>query len=77
MDNQAKITNLIIRLIFLAVLAFSCFSILQPFFGIVIWAAILATSIYPVMEWLKVRLGGRTKLAVTLLVLVGIAIIIF
>ncbi|MGK7945928.1 MAG: AI-2E family transporter [Microcystaceae cyanobacterium] len=76
MDNQAKITNLIIRLIFLAVLALGCFRILQPFFGIVIWGAILATSIYPVMEWLKVRLGGRTKLAVTLLVLVGIAIII-
>ncbi|MGK7932481.1 MAG: AI-2E family transporter [Microcystaceae cyanobacterium] len=76
MDNQAKVTNLIIRLVFLAALAFGCFAILRPFLGIVIWGAILATSIYPVMEWLKNVLGGRTKLAVILLCLVGIGIII-
>jgi predicted PurR-regulated permease PerM len=76
MDNQTKVTNLIIRLIFLAVLAFGCFTILRPFFGVVIWGAILATSVHPLMEWLKKILGGRTKLAVILLGLVGIGIII-
>ena len=60
----------------LLVLLYWCFTIIAPFLHIVIWAAIISISLYPVHLSLSAKLGGRTKTSSIVLVLVGLAIII-
>ena len=53
-----------------------CYQIVSPFIAMIVWAAIISIAIYPMYQSLTQRLGGRHKLAATLLVLLGIAIIV-
>jgi predicted PurR-regulated permease PerM len=53
-----------------------CYRILSPFIGILLWAIIIAVSIYPAYLWLKARLGGRGKTAAIVLVVIGLAILL-
>lgn len=53
-----------------------CLQILGPFISIVAWGAIIAVAIYPLFLKLVDKLGGRRKLAVTLIAVLGIAIIL-
>ena len=54
---------------------FWCHAILSPFIQIVVWAMVIAVALYPLHRSMTSRLGGREKLSVVLLVLLGIAII--
>ncbi|MGL5034146.1 MAG: AI-2E family transporter [Microcystaceae cyanobacterium] len=76
MENSSKITNFIIRSFVVGMLLASCFVLIRPFLLITIWSIILAIAAYPVFLWLKDRIGGRSKLAVTLMAIAGIAVII-
>ena len=76
MGNNLRAIDLAIRLFVLGLLAAWCFILLRPFLAIVLWAAILAIALWPIFLWLKAFLGGRAKLAVTLITLLGIGIII-
>jgi predicted PurR-regulated permease PerM len=60
----------------LLVLLIWCFNIIRPFFGIVVWAIIIAVAIYPLHVSLTQKLGGREKVSSVLLVLLGLAIIL-
>lgn len=79
-DNSKNSTALAIEisirlgLIFL-ILAW-CFKILTPFISLIAWGAIIAVAIYKPFLKLVDKLGGRKKLAVTLIVVIGIAIIL-
>ncbi len=74
-DRIADITiNIAIRLSILFLIIYICFFVLSPFMSILLWAAILATTLYPVYQWLTKLFGGRGGLASTLIVLVGLAI---
>ena len=53
-----------------------CLKILSPFIGLVIWGAIIAVSIYKPFLKLVEKLGGRKKLAVTLIAVISIAVIL-
>lgn len=53
-----------------------CYMIVSPFIPMIIWAAIISIAVYPGYVGLAKRLGGRNKLAATLLILLGIAIIV-
>lgn len=75
-SNFTKNIDLVIRLLVLSLLGIWCFAILRPFIGIALWGVILAIALFPLFLWLKARLGGRGKLAGTILTLIGIAIII-
>lgn len=79
-DNSKNSTALAIEisirlgLIFL-ILAW-CFKILTPFISLIAWGAIIAVALYKPFIKLVDKLGGRKKLAVTLIVVIGIAIIL-
>ena len=60
----------------LLVLLIWCFTIVRPFFGMVVWAVIIAVAIYPLHVSLTRRLGGREKMSSVLLVVAGLAIIL-
>jgi predicted PurR-regulated permease PerM len=53
-----------------------CYSIVAPFVSIVVWGVVISIAIYPLHLQLGARLGGKTKLSSTLLVLVGLLIIV-
>jgi predicted PurR-regulated permease PerM len=53
-----------------------CLKILSPFISIVVWGAIIAIAIYSPFLSLVHKLGGRKKLAVIIIVALGIAVIL-
>jgi len=53
-----------------------CLQIITPFIGLVAWGAIIAVAIYKPFLKLVEKLGGRKKLAVTLIAVVSIAAIL-
>ena len=63
-----------IGLVFLLVLW--CFNIVRPFILVVLWGAILAAAVYPLFEKLQSMLGGRKKLAATLMTLIALAMLV-
>jgi predicted PurR-regulated permease PerM len=52
-----------------------CYQIVSPFANVIIWAVILSIAVYPGFVALTARLGGRTKLSATLIILIGITLI--
>jgi predicted PurR-regulated permease PerM len=68
-------TELFIRLALIAVVVFLSVRVLSPFMGLLLWALILAISLYPLHQGLAKRLGGRQGRASTLLVVVGLVLI--
>jgi len=53
-----------------------CFIILKPFLMIILWGVIIAIAIYPLFNFLKVRLGNRRKLAAILVTISMLALIL-
>jgi len=58
------------------ILAWWCFSIIQPFIGVVLWGVIISVAAFPLHQNLVRRLGGREKLSAVILVLLGLTIIV-
>jgi predicted PurR-regulated permease PerM len=56
-----------IRIGLVAILVAWCFLILQPFVIIILWGLIIAIALFPAYRWIAAKLGGRRKLAATLL----------
>jgi predicted PurR-regulated permease PerM len=65
-----------IRIGIVALLVGWCFIILQPFILVMVWGIIIAVAIFPAYRFLKNRLGGRSKLAATLVSLILLSVII-
>ena len=73
--DQSFIKNSIaaaIQIGLLFLMAAWCLKIITPFIGIVAWAAIIAVAVYPVHLKLAGLLGGRKKLSVAIIVLIGL-----
>ena len=71
-----EIVDLIIRRFLIGLLLEWCFLLFRPFLVTVLWGIILAIAIFPLFLWLKNLLGGRGKLAVVILTLLGVGVII-
>lgn len=72
--QDKKLIDLIIRLLFLGLFVYSALVMVAPLASVVIWASILAVALYPLFDWLQQKLGGRTSIASTILVLIGLAL---
>ena len=71
-----NVGDIVVQLAVGALFVWAAYRILGPFVPLVVWGGVLAIAVYPVFRKLGSRLGGRRKLAATLLVLLGIAIIV-
>jgi predicted PurR-regulated permease PerM len=60
----------------LLLLAMWCYTIVQPFIGIVVWGLVISIALYPAHMQITARLGGREKLSSIILVVIGLAVII-
>ena len=75
-QQQNNIYDTSIRLLFLAFIIAWCLLILLPFVSIILWAIILAIAFSPLHTSLSKWMGGREKLASTLIVLIGLAVVL-
>lgn len=68
--------DVLIRAGLIFLLAMLCYRVFSPFLTLMVWALILAVTMYPLHQYLAGKIGGRQGLASTLLVIVGIALIV-
>jgi predicted PurR-regulated permease PerM len=71
-----RLLDVLIRATLLLAMALLCYRVLAPFLPLAIWALILAVTLYPLHQRIAAHLGGRSGLAATLLVLLGIAVLV-
>ena len=65
-----------IRIGLLFLLAAWCFLIVKPFIIPILWGMIIAIASYPVYRWMRLKLGGRGKLAAIAFTLLALALLI-
>jgi predicted PurR-regulated permease PerM len=68
--KSKQIIHIALQLLALAFLLIWCFGIIAPFFTPIIWAAILAVTLYPLHHRVTRRLKGKGKLAAILIITV-------
>jgi predicted PurR-regulated permease PerM len=68
--------DVLIRAGLILVLVLLCYRIFSPFLVLMVWALILAVTLYPVHQALATRMGGRQGWAATLITLFGVALIV-
>jgi predicted PurR-regulated permease PerM len=71
-----QLLDVLIRAGLIAVLAVFCFRIFVPFLNLMVWALILAITLYPLQVRLRSRLPNREGLIATLIVAVAFGIIL-
>ncbi|HSC62336.1 MAG TPA: AI-2E family transporter [Caldimonas sp.] len=72
---SGKLLDVLIRFVLVLILAALCYRIFSPFLNLMVWAVILAVTLYPAQRRLAQQLGGRKALAATLLVLSGVVLV--
>jgi predicted PurR-regulated permease PerM len=71
-----RLRDVLIRVGLGAGLVVLCYRIFSPFLTLMVWAVILAVTLYPVHQAVAGKMGGRQGLAATLLVLLVVALIV-
>jgi predicted PurR-regulated permease PerM len=75
-DSTRRAIELTVRLVILGLLAYWCFRIFRPFLMPLIWGVVLAVALAPLYLRLEAVLGGRRKLAATVLIVVGLGALV-
>jgi predicted PurR-regulated permease PerM len=70
----STLMDVLIRVGLILAMVILCFRVFSPFLNLMMWALILAVTLYPMHVWLAGKLGGRQGLAATLIVLLGAAV---
>jgi len=73
---SARLLDVLIRAGLIGVMAALCYVVFAPFLTLMVWALILAVTLYPLHWALARKIGGRQGLAATIVVLAGILLII-
>jgi len=78
MENQSannSVYDTTIRLFILILIVGWCLAIMYPFVSIILWSVILAMALHPLHKILSEKMGGRPKLASSIIVIFALAII--
>ena len=73
---SGRLLDVFIRAGLVVVLVLLCYLIFSPFLTMMLWALILAITIYPLHQMLAARIGGKQGLAATLIVLLAVGVIV-
>ena len=68
--------DVLIRAGLILALVLLCYRVFSPFLVLMVWALILAVTLYPLHQALAARMGGRQGWAATLIILLGVALIV-
>lgn len=71
-----RLLDVFIRAGLIFALTVLCYRIFSPFLSLMVWAVILAVSLYPLQKTVAKRLGGRQGLTATLLTIIFIVVIV-
>jgi predicted PurR-regulated permease PerM len=71
-----RLLDVLIHAGLILVLVWLCYQVFSPFLVLMVWAVILAVTLYPLNRALARRLGGRQGWAAALITLLGIALIV-
>ncbi|HET7403245.1 MAG TPA: AI-2E family transporter [Usitatibacter sp.] len=74
--RNASLLDVLIRAALLLAMAVLCYQVFSPFLTLMVWALILAVTLYPVHQVLAAKMGGRQGAAATVLVILGLALIV-
>ena len=72
----SRLLDVLIRAGLILAMAMLCYQVFSPFLTLMVWALILAVTIYPLHQSLASKIGGKQGLAATLLVVVGVVLIV-
>jgi len=72
-SSGKDLLDVLIRAGLIFMLAIFSYEIFRPFLSLMLWAVILAVTLYPLNQLLAVKLGGRTGWAAVILVVLGLA----
>ncbi|MEZ2585002.1 AI-2E family transporter [Kluyvera intermedia] len=72
----ARFMDMFIKFGLILALASFCFTVFSPFLNMMLWAIILAVTLYPLHQRFCAYMGGRQGWASTLLVVLGILLIV-
>jgi predicted PurR-regulated permease PerM len=72
----SRLLDVLIRAGLIVALALLCYRVFSPFLTLMVWALILAVTLYPLHQMLAARLGGRQGWSATMLTLLGVALIV-
>ena len=75
-DLERRLLDVLIRAGLILALVMLCYRVLSPFLVLMVWALILAITLYPLHQWLAHRLGGRQGWAATLITVLGVVLIV-
>ena len=67
----SRLLDVLIRAAFIGVLAVLCYAVFAPFLTLMVWALILAVTLYPLHRSIARKIGGRQGLAATIVVIGG------
>jgi predicted PurR-regulated permease PerM len=72
---SGRLLDVLIRAGMVFALAVLCYQIFSPFLALMVWALILAVTLYPAHQKLARKMGNKQGLAATVLVLIGLVLI--
>jgi predicted PurR-regulated permease PerM len=72
----SPLLDVLIRAGLILTMAMLCYRVFSPFLTLMVWALILAVTLYPLHQALARKIGGKQGLAATLLVIVGVVLIV-
>jgi len=73
---QRNLMTTFIQIAAVVILISYCLDIVGPFVSLIIWGLVLAVAIHPLFLKLAAALGGKEKLAATLIIVIGLAIVV-
>jgi predicted PurR-regulated permease PerM len=73
---SGRLLDVLIQAGLILALVFLCYQVFSPFLVLMVWAIILAVTLYPLNRALARKLGGRQGWAATLITLLGIVLIV-
>jgi len=65
----------VLRLAFLGLLLYCAVLLLYPFSSVILWSVALTVSLYPIYDWLAVRMNGRRRLAAALIAVLTLLVL--
>ena len=71
-----RLMDVFIRAGLILVMVILCYEIFSPFLSLMVWALILAVTMYPAHQKLANKMGGKQGHAATVMVLAGILLIV-
>src|SRR3954467_5850087 len=73
---STRLLDVLIRAGLIVAMTALCYRVFSPFLTLMVWALILAVTLYPLHQMLARKMGGKQGLAATVLVILGSVVIV-